>query len=294
MRNRFADTFYELAKQDERLCLICADISPAGSMTKFRQEFPTRFINTGVSEQSMIGIAAGMAQRGFRPFCYTIATFALYRPFEMIRDDLCYQNLPVTVVGIGGGLTYSTLGATHHAMEDIAVAAVLPNMVVLAPCDPAETGACTRWCATEAAGPAYLRLGKAGEKDYTSGLASEWCFGQARKVRASTSLTCVLTYGPVVKRALRLADILDADAIVVSTLKPLPNLALKGYEHVIVIEESTPYLALRVRAAAQEQGVTCRISTFSLRDEFIHCYGSHDDLLDAHGLSIENMLGMLG
>ena len=122
MRNRFADTFYELGKADPRLCVVVADISPAGSIAKFRREFPRRFINTGVSEQIMIGMAAGMAQRGLRPFAYTIATFTLYRPFEMVRDDLCYQNLPVTIVGIGGGVTYSTLGATHHAQEDVAIA----------------------------------------------------------------------------------------------------------------------------------------------------------------------------
>ena len=98
MRNRFADTFYELGKLDPRLCVVVADISPAGSIAKFRTEFPDRFINTGVAEQIMIAMCAGMAQRGLRPFAYTIATFTLYRPFEMVRDDLCYQNLPVTVV----------------------------------------------------------------------------------------------------------------------------------------------------------------------------------------------------
>ena len=140
MRNKFADTFYELGKADPRLCVVVADISPAGSIAKFRNDFPTRFVNTGVSEQIMIGMVAGMAQRGLKPFAYTIATFTLYRPFEMVRDDLCYQNLPVTIVGIGGGVTYSTLGATHHAQEDVATASAIPNMSVIAPCDPAETG----------------------------------------------------------------------------------------------------------------------------------------------------------
>ena len=81
-------------------------------MINFRKKFPKRFVNCGVAEQSMIGIAAGMALQGLKPFCYTIATFALYRPFEMIRVDLCYQNLPVTIVGMGAGLIYSTLGGT--------------------------------------------------------------------------------------------------------------------------------------------------------------------------------------
>ena len=97
----------------------------------------------------MIGMTAGMAQRGLKPFAYTIATFTLYRPFEMVRDDLCYQNLPVTIVGIGGGVTYSTLGATHHAQEDVAIASAIPNLSVVAPCDPGEVEAATRWCAAQ-------------------------------------------------------------------------------------------------------------------------------------------------
>src|SRR3990167_597890 len=164
MRNEFADVFYELAKVDKRLAIVVADISPAGSMMKFREEYPERFVNTGVAEQIMIGMVAGMALRGMRPFAYTIATFALYRPFEFIRDDICYQNLPITVVGVGGGVTYSTLGATHHAMEDVAIASAIPNMTVIAPCDPLETRAVTKWCATQNDGPVYLRLGKTGEK----------------------------------------------------------------------------------------------------------------------------------
>ncbi|MEA2948723.1 MAG: transketolase, partial [Alphaproteobacteria bacterium] len=105
MRNMFAETFYQAAQRDPRLCMIVADISPAGAIDKFRTTFPDRFVNAGVAEQIMIGMCAGMALRGLRPFAYTIATFALFRPYEMVRDDLCYQNLPVTVVGIGGGVT---------------------------------------------------------------------------------------------------------------------------------------------------------------------------------------------
>src|SRR4051812_17913606 len=122
MRNSFAATFHELAREDERLCMVVADISPAGAMDAFRKEYPKRFVNTGVAEQIMIGMSAGMAMRGLRPFAYTIATFALFRPFEFVRNDLAYQRLPVTVVGVGGGVTYSQLGGTHHAMEDVAMA----------------------------------------------------------------------------------------------------------------------------------------------------------------------------
>src|ERR671925_562252 len=122
MRNAFAQTLYQIAKENPNVFVVAADISPVGSMGAFREEFPDHFINVGVAEQSMIGICAGLALRGCIPFAYTIATFSIYRPFEMVRDDLCYQNLPVTVVGMGAGVIYSTLGGTHHTQEDIAIA----------------------------------------------------------------------------------------------------------------------------------------------------------------------------
>jgi transketolase len=296
MRNKFADTFYELGKQDPRLCIVVADISPAGSIAKFRTEFPDRFINTGVAEQIMIGMTAGMAQRGLRPFAYTIATFALYRPFEMVRDDLCYQNLPVTVVGIGGGLTYSTLGATHHAQEDVVIARAVPNLTVIAPCDPAETEAATRWCATQTVGPVYLRLGKAGEPDFSSRAPEPWTFGKLHRLRAGRDI-CVLSYGAIMKRAHEIADRLEAaghsTAIAsVHTLKPLDvagiSEILATFASVVIIEECAPIgsLSMQVKELAWNAGARTKIHSFTLKDAFIHCYGSHDDILDAHGLSV--------
>jgi transketolase len=304
MRNRFADTFYELGKADPRLCVVVADISPAGSIAKFRHEFPHRFINTGVSEQIMIGMTAGMAQRGLKPFAYTIATFTLYRPFEMVRDDLCYQNLPVTIVGIGGGVTYSTLGATHHAQEDVAIASTVPNLSVIAPCDPNEVEAATRWCATQDQGPVYLRLGKAGEPDLSKAAPDPWMFGKLRRLREGRDV-CILSYGPIMKRAFALAERFEAagkSAAIVSahTLKPLDRdgLAeiLRAFAHVAVVEECAPNgsLAMRVKELAWDTGVRCRIDTFTLKDAFIHCYGSHDDILDAHGLGVAEMAAGVG
>jgi transketolase len=303
MRNRFADTFYELGKADARLCVVVADISPAGSIAKFRSEFPRRFINTGVSEQIMIGIAAGMAQRGLRPFAYTIATFTLYRPFEMVRDDLCYQNLPVTIVGIGGGVTYSTLGATHHAQEDVSIASTIPNMSVIAPCDPSEAETATRWCATQQRGPVYLRLGKAGEPDFTSKSDEPWIFGKVRKIRTGSDV-CILSYGPIMKRAIAIADLYEASGkraaiCSVHTLKPLDREGiaeiLKSFPQVVVIEECAPNgsLAMRVKEIAWNVQAKCKLDTFTLQDAFIHCYGSHDDILDAHGLGITEITSRL-
>jgi len=298
VRNRFAETFYEIAKRDDRQCMIVADISPAGSMAKFRDEYPRRFVNTGVAEQVMIGLAAGMSQRGLRPFAYTIATFALYRPFEMIRDDLCYQNLPVTVVGIGGGVSYSTLGATHHAQEDVAIAMSVPNLRVLAPTDPLEVEAMTRWCATQEDGPVYLRLGKAGEPTLTE-TAEPWQFGRIRHLREGKD-HCIVTYGVITKLAIATAEALEKKGlqtavVAVPTLKPLDREGLgeilSSFDDISVVEESAPRaLGIEVEALAFRSGFRGRLQTFALRDEFIHCYGSHDDILSAHGLSLPTLL----
>jgi transketolase len=304
MRNRFADTFYELGKADPRLCVVVADISPAGSIAKFRTEFPDRFINTGVSEQIMIGMSAGMAQRGLKPFAYTIATFTLYRPFEMVRDDLCYQNLPVTIVGIGGGVNYSTLGATHHAQEDVAIASTIPNLSVIAPCDPNEVEAATRWCAVQKRGPVYLRLGKAGEPDLSKAALDPWVFGKLRRLREGRDV-CILSYGPIMKRAFALAERFEASGksvavVSVHTLKPFDRggLAeiLRVFPHVVIVEECAPNgsLAMRVKQLAWDLDANCQLDTFTLKDEFIHCYGSHDDILNAHGLAVADIAARLG
>ena len=304
MRNRFADTFYELGKADPRLCVVVADISPAGSIAKFRSDFPDRFINTGVAEQIMIGMVAGMAQRGLRPFAYTIATFTLYRPFEMVRDDLCYQNLPVTIVGIGGGVTYSTLGATHHAQEDVAIASSIPNMSVIAPCDPEETAAATRWCATQERGPVYLRLGKAGEPDFSSKAPEPWQFGKLRLLKPGSDVA-ILSYGPIMKQAFGVAEKFAAKGksaaiYSVHTVKPLDEegiaSVLARFPHIVLIEECAPNgsMAMRVQRLAWQRGARCRIDAFTLQDAFIHCYGSHEDILAEHGLSVPKISGQLG
>jgi transketolase len=294
VRNKFADTLYELGRADKDIFIVVADISPAGSMEKFRKEFPERFLNVGVAEQSMIGICAGLALKGCQPFAYTIATFALYRPFEFVRDDLCYQNLPVTVVGIGGGVVYSTLGGTHHCQEDMAIAGAIPNMSIIAPCDPNETREATIHCGSQKRGPIYLRLGKAGEPDLTKDAPDRWEFGKARYLRRGRDV-CILSYGIIMKKAFELAERLQQQGKSVSilnvhTLKPLdrPGIqaALAAHPQVVVIEEHAPQggLAPQVKQIAWDMQARCKLHTFTLQDAFIHNYGSHDDLLAAHGL----------
>ena len=300
MRNAFSETLYECAKANADIFIVVADISPAGSIAKFQTEYPDRFINVGVAEQVMIGIAAGLALKGCKPFAYTIATFSLYRAFEMVRDDLGFQNLPVTVVGMGAGVIYSGLGGTHQAQEDIAIAGAIPNMQILAPCDPLECADATRYCATQTKGPVYLRIGKAGEPNFTENALEPVIFGKLRYLRRGTDV-CILTYGVIMKLAVQVADQLQAMGKSVSlvschTVKPLDRAgivqALNNHKHVIVIEEHVPQggLAPQTKQIAWDTGAKCALQTFTLRDEFIHNYGSHDDLLAAHGLSFDHVM----
>ena len=123
----------------------------------------------------MIGMCAGLSMVGMRPFAYTISTFALYRPFEMVRNDICYQNLPVTIVGMGAGTIYSTLGGTHLTQEDISIARSIPNMNIIAPCDPNELEEAINYCSKKSKNPVYLRIGKVGEKNFTDKKSEKVC-----------------------------------------------------------------------------------------------------------------------
>ncbi len=302
MRNTFSEALYDEATRNSNIYVVVADISPVGSMAKFSSQYPERFINVGVAEQSMIGICAGLALKGCRPFAYTIANFALYRPFEMVRDDLCYQKLPVTVVGMGAGVIYANHGGTHHAQEDIAVASAIPNMQVLAPCDPAECVEATRWCARQDNGPVYLRIGKSGEPILTKD-AEPWRFGRIRYLRRGRDV-CILTCGAIAAMAAEVAGALEARGKSVAlasvhTMKPLDRdgiaEALHRYPHVLVIEEHAPHggLASQTKQIAWDSRAGCRLDTFSLKDAFIHNYGSHADMLAAHGLSSSRILAAI-
>ncbi len=300
MRNKFADVFFEESKKNKKLGLVVADISPAGSIEKFRKSFPERFINTGVAEQIMIGMCAGMAQQGMRMVAYTIATFSLYRPFEFVRDDICYQNLPITIVGIGGGVTYSTLGATHHAQEDISIATSLPNMQVICPADPLETEAATKWCLKKSKKPTYLRLGKAGEYNFTKISNEKWSFGKIRLIKKGKNIA-ILSVGTVIKIAFDIINqsknnLKDSSVYSFSTIKPFDTKTLKkifkNYKRIIVIEESSGSgtVSSQVKAFAQEKRYLGKINTFNLKDEFIHVYGSHDDILKSHELTSKKII----
>ena len=163
MRNTFINELIGLAEKDKNIFLLVGDLG-FSVIEPFAKKFPERFLNCGVAEQNMTGIAAGLAIEGYKVFTYSIANFNTLRCLEQIRNDICYHNLDVTVVSVGAGLSYGSLGYSHHAIQDIAIMGSMPNISLLLPGDPIET----KWCleyASENNNPKYLRLGKAGEKN---------------------------------------------------------------------------------------------------------------------------------
>jgi transketolase len=161
MRNEFAKTLTEVAKTNKKIILLTGDIGNK-LFDNFKIKYPKRFYNCGVAEANMTGVASGIATTGLRPITYTITTFNTARCFEQIRLDVCYPNLPVIIVGTGSGLSYASLGASHHSMEDISILRTLPNLQIVCPADTKEV----RQCLIEALKsnkPTYIRLGKKGE-----------------------------------------------------------------------------------------------------------------------------------
>ncbi|WP_321844122.1 transketolase family protein [Paraburkholderia bannensis] len=164
MRNAFIEELVALAADHPHVALIVGDLGYS-VIEPFADRFPDRFINAGVAEQNMTGLAAGMASEGYHVFTYSIANFPTFRCAEQIRNDVDYHRLPVTVVSVGGGLAYGALGYSHHAVQDYALMRSFPNMLIAAPGDPMEVRACMRYL-VEHPQPSYLRLGKAGEPNF--------------------------------------------------------------------------------------------------------------------------------
>lgn len=298
MRDAFARALTAGARERSDVVLVVADISPAASLNSFLEENPTRIVDVGVSEQAMIGMAAGLAMTGLRPFAYTIAPFALYRPLEQIRVDLAYQDLPVVVIGVGGGLSYSALGATHHTTEDVAIAGAIPNMTVIAPCDPLETQLAVME-SFKLTGPAYLRLGKSGEPELTAEAPESFVLGRIRQVRKGSG-TALIGYGPILELGMRAAELtrergVNPSVYSAHTLAPLDmeriDELLRSYDRVVVLEEHVYNggLGMQVRARAHALGESTPVACLHLQNVFLHSYGSKVDLLLEHGISLKSV-----
>jgi transketolase len=301
MRATCLNMVYELAKRDERPLFIGSDLSP-GLLDEMRQKMPDRWYMEGITEANVIGMAAGLAMEGYMPFVNTIATFITRRCYEQVAVDLCLHELPVRLIGNGGGLVYAPLGPTHLAIEDIAIMRALPNMTVTAVCDAKEMVRLMN-CTLDWPNPIYIRLAKGGDP-VVSREENGFAIGKAipmRKARAKRAIVLMST-GVMTTNCLTAAELLSKDGIDVSvvhfhTVKPLDEEAVlsfaDGAELVVTVEEGTRiggFGSAVTDVMVEKLGTSLPpILRLGLPDAFPHKYGLQEDLFELYGLMPEQI-----
>jgi transketolase len=291
MRNAFAGWLCRAAEEDERVRLLTGDLGFT-VFDEFAERFPDRFLNVGVAEQNMVGVATGLAESGFIPFVYSIATFASMRPYEFIRNGPLLHELPVRVVGVGAGFDYGANGITHYALEDVAIMRTQPGMTVVAPADREQTTAALN-AVWDSAGPLYLRLGKGGEA--VPGLDGGFELGRSTTIRPGQDLA-LIALGSIAAEAIQASEALaergiSASVTVVSSLTAEPD------EEIVRVLSEVP-LALTVEAAyvkgglgstvaelIAERGLPCRLRRCGVETMPLGRSGSQAFLNDAAGIS---------
>jgi transketolase len=303
VRNAFAAEIAARARTDERVVLLSGDIGNR-LFDDFKAAQPGRFYNCGVAEASMIGIAAGLAMCGLRPVVYTIASFATVRCLEQIRVDVCYHRQPVVIVGTGAGLSYASLGGTHHSCEDVALLRALPEMTVVCPADAHEVRGAVR-AALAHDGPVYVRIGKKGEPELHAD-APAFVLGRSITMREGERVA-LLGVGNGVALALEAADLLRTHGIAARvesfhTVKPLDEALLDElfdrFEVVATVEEHSVVggagSAVAEWETSRSEGrktVRARFVRAGTEDRFLHEAGSQAHARRRLGLTAEGVAG---
>lgn len=292
MRTAFIDTLLDLALEDPRIVLIVGDLG-FGVVTSFMERLPQQFVNAGVAEQNMVGLAVGMALSGKIVFTYSIANFTVLRPLEQIRNDVCYHDANVRIVPVGCGMAYGSLGPSHHATEDIAIMRALPNMLVVAPGDPVETRLAVH-ALIEHQGAAYLRLGRAGEPTVHE-TEPDFQFGRSIAVRQGDDITLIST-GGMLHDAMQAAVLLaeegvHARVLSMHTIKPLDTEAVlaaaRETSAIFTLEEHSIIGGLGGAVAEVLMEADQRPKHFKrigLNSEFSSIVGTQDYLKAEYGL----------
>jgi transketolase len=285
MRTAFIEALCEIAARDERVWLLTADLGYS-VLERFATRFADRYVNVGVAEQNLLGIAAGLARCGKMPWVYSIANFPTFRCLEQIRNDVCYHNGNVKIVAVGAGFAYGPHGYTHHGLEDVAILRALPNMTVVAPADPVETRLATQ-AISERPSPCYLRLGKAREA-VVHQREPQFELGKAILVRPGRDVALLVSGGMLeetVAVARRLAEGgIDARVLSVHTVKPLDADAVRRAavetSAVVTVEEHsvTGGLGSAVAEVLAESGYGVRFRRFGVPDQMHHAVGSQAHL----------------
>ncbi len=293
MRTAFIERLMVEARRNPRIFLVVGDLGYS-VVEPYAREFPDRFLNAGVAEQNMTGVAAGLASEGFHVFTYSIANFPTLRCLEQIRNDICYHALPVTVVAVGGGFAYGNLGYSHHAIQDLAIMRALAELSIYSPADPGEARDCLDALFFDPR-PSYLRLGKAGE----AVLHDKHGFDRGPLQVLAAGPDCrwaLVSTGSILKVALETAALLRADGLApavfsVPWLQPLPPgyfRPLGGFSRVVAVEE---HLATGGLASLLGEHLprSSELMVHAVPASTQHCVGSQEYLRGQAGLEARRL-----
>jgi transketolase len=295
LRDTFVRILMDIARQDKRVMLLTADLG-FGVLTRFAEAFPQQFLNMGVAEQNMTGVATGLALEGKIVFTYSIGNFPTLRCLEQIRNDVCYHDANVKIVCIGGGFCYGPLGISHHATEDLAIMRALPQMKVMAPGDLTETRFITQ-TAYETPGPCYLRLGRGGEADIHQ-KSIKFSLGQGIPLFPEGEVA-LLASGGILANAVMARKLLESQGISASLhslpfLQPLDHGLIQALVHasrlIVTIEEHSIIGGLGGAVAevvAEMAGPRPPLLRLGLRQGFSCEVGDQEYLREIYGLSPE-------
>lgn len=299
MRNAFSDAISAAAVADPRVLLLTGDHGYA-LFDDFRRQRPDQFINCGVAEQNMVGVAAGLAKAGFKPIVYGLSCFVPVRVLEQIKLDVCYEDLPVVFIGDGAGIVYSALGSSHQSAEDIAVLRAVPKIDIWSPCDALEMRYAMEH-ALQFQRPAYIRMGKSDVGEvHTAALAAP--VGDVIPVRAGSQAgLAFLATGSMVKTAVALAaELGDCPVWSVPVIKPMNGAQVaalaRRYQHLVVLEEHNRIGGLGGAVAevvADMDGARARVLRLGINDRFSEFNGSWDYLRREHGIDGPALLAQI-
>ena len=301
MRSIFNKTLLELARNDSRIHMILADIG-YGEIEPFRDAFPDRYYNVGVAEQNMTGVACGVAMEGNIAVTYSIANFPTLRRLEQIRNDVCYHNVNVKIVIIGGGVSYGPLGVSHHSTEDIAIMRALPNIVVCVPCDTKEAEAATRAMIAHD-GPFYYRCGYKNEKDIHDGPIN-FQLGRAIRVQDGGDVALFFT-GPIGYDAKLACEKVKAEhgisvrLVSLHTIKPIDRAeivaAARDIGKIITLEEHnlSGGMGSAVAEVLADEGAVCKFKRMALPDVNVSLVGSQEWLRGQYGLDADSIAAQI-
>jgi len=297
MRDAFIDELTSLAEKDPNIMLLTGDLG-FGVLTEYAERFPKQYINVGVAEQNMSGLAAGLALEGYKVYTYSIANFTTLRCLEQIRNDICYHDANVTLVSVGAGFSYGQLGVSHFATEDLAILRALPNMMVVAPSDPWEAKILTRQMAS-IPGPKYLRIDKGAGGCHEN--PSDVSLGKGRVVREGSDVT-IVSLGAILSEALEAAESLvalgvEARVVSINTLKPFDESiifnACRETGGLICIEEHTEIGGLAgaiSEVCLKASIIPAFFHSIGLKDEYPTIVGDQKYLRNAYNLNSETIV----